>query len=107
MSEEIEPCPFCGGEAIEPNLEDGDCVYWIDHDERCFLKIKEVSTFFDIYLEAWNTRHERTCRSDDGYCSQCGTQLANFFKRYTDEEGFTWGCKPYCPGCGARVTNDD
>ena len=56
METKLLPCPFCGGEVIEPDLEDGDCVYWIDHNESCFLKIKEVSTFFDIYLEAWNRR---------------------------------------------------
>lgn len=68
---EVKFCPFCGGEVIEPDLEDGDCVYWIDHDESCFLKIKEVSTFFDIYLEAWNTRHEETC---DG-CKHLATSM--------------------------------
>ena len=98
MSEQ-EPCPFCGSEVIEPDVEDGDCVYWIDHDESCFLKIKEVSTFFDIYLEAWNTRHERTCKfmpysekSDDGVCSKCGAYM------YEQDN--------YCPNCGARVKED-
>lgn len=94
---EVKFCPFCGGEVIEPDLEDGDCVYWIDHDESCFLKIKEVSTFFDIYLEAWNTRHERTCEvvyEEDmcPCCGECGSVLYS-------ESG-------YCPSCGSRIKED-
>lgn len=85
MSEEIEPCPFCGGEAIEPNLEDGDCVYWIDHDERCFLKIKEVSTFFDIYLEAWNRRVNNTGEERPYYADDFRRILSDMMKRYEDE----------------------
>lgn len=88
---ELKRCPFCGGEAIEPDLEDGDCVYWIDHDESCFLKIKEVSTFFDIYLEAWNTRHERTESPNRMGILSCGA---------------IWDGRAYCGNCGARVKED-
>ncbi len=93
MENKLLTCPFCGGEVIEPDVEDGDCVYWIDHDESCFLKIKEVSTFFDIYLEAWNTRHERTCRWKSGLCSECSCRMD-----VNDN---------YCPTCGARVKEEE
>lgn len=52
----------------------------------------------------WDVK--RTCRNDNGYCGQCGTQLVSFFKRYTEEDGFTWGFKPYCAGCGAKVVSE-
>lgn len=101
--DEPKSCPFCGGEVIEPDFEDGDCVYWIDHDKSCFLKIKEVSTFFDIYLEAWNTRHEHTCVmqyrlcSNTFVCSKCG-------ERTCDEQKHLGGLN-FCPNCGAKVIN--
>lgn len=101
MSEEIKPCPFCGGEA---ELYRGGIKYVLC--KECLATSCDFKTEAEA-IEAWNARHERTCRSEDGYCSQCGTQLVGLFKCYTDEEGFTWGCKPYCPGCGARVANDD
>lgn len=102
MASELKPCPLCGGEVVSPDFEDGDEVYWINHDKDCFLKAKGVVTFFDISLEAWNTRAERTCRnlaykySDAEFvCSECGHSVDDF--RYAP------AADEYCLGCGAKV----
>ena len=100
MDTKIKSCPFCDGKVIPPDFEDGDEVYWIDHDKDCFLKAKDINVFFDICLEAWNTRAERTCRKVrrkdptgkgnwNFHCSGC-----NHYLRGTDE---------YCSECGAKV----
>lgn len=104
------PYDYDGGDryyAFSAKVVCAECGLSFEVDNDWPKRFGPRESMWDFAIEAWNERYERTCRSEDGYCSQCGTQLANFFKRYTDEEGFTWGCKPYCPGCGARVTNDD
>ena len=55
---ELEPCPFCGGEVVPPDFEDGDCVYWIDHDKECILNERDfnVRALFDTEIPAWNRR---------------------------------------------------
>ena len=49
-------------------------------------KVERVEIEFDVYVK------ERTCRNDDGWCSECGYYLHN---------GFKW-----CPWCGAKVVSE-
>ena len=48
----IKLCPFCGGEVIPP--DEDDLVYFINHDDSCFLKHEK--TFTEYGIEAWNRR---------------------------------------------------
>ena len=117
MSNELLPCPFCGG----TQDEDGA----IDHGESCFV-YQLIDMFMygsgskNIIEKAWNTREpmrnieayariavqeaERTCRMEmlppdetrmRWLCSECsGVHLgeASHFVRPN-----------YCPSCGAKV----
>lgn len=51
-------CPFCGGEVIPPDWEDGDTLYYIEHKEDCFLFHNGVKVLSVFEIEAWNTRAE-------------------------------------------------
>lgn len=113
MTNELKPCPFCGGEAELFESEESDDVY--DPDTLGFLDtyyvtvhcvicrscgIEGIYNSQDKAIEAWNTRAERTCNVKplplSGFteftCSKCdGTirQLSN-----------------YCPHCGAKVVSE-
>ena len=89
---ELKPCPFCGGEA-ELDEYCGKYVVFCKNASCSWRKTKAEA------IEAWNTRHERTCefmpyseKSDDGICSKCGAYM------YEQDN--------YCPDCGARVKED-
>lgn len=47
MSNELKPCPFCGGEVMAEILDDGERMWWqITHcgaDEFCFAMMKSDS----------------------------------------------------------------
>lgn len=106
MSEELKPCPFCGGEAriIAKPYEPKVCVGC--DDDTC-LGFSGLGWLYDSEkeaIEAWNRRAERTCRMvrarwDDGECVW-GCRCTACGDRFTYETGTTWR---YCPACGARV----
>lgn len=96
MSDELKPCPFCGGEAKTIETKQG----WhmnIEHEPTCFHKTEVDDEWTKAKaIEAWNTRAERTCRnlSKDFavlHCSACG-----YFER-------DCACANYCPKYGAEV----
>lgn len=113
MSEELKPCPFCGGEARAFRCEESGTF-----DVQCqqcgaipFIgsRTSEKKTMDDV-IAAWNARAERTCQMvelenvswekyegvADGArrCSLCGA----IFIRNGDV------LRPnYCPSCGAKV----
>ena len=103
MTDELKPCPFCGGVAtIETRGTTG--VYWI----RCFeCEALTCCTDKEHAIEAWNTRAERTCEcvEHDGYsfrfeCSACGyVALVHNCAVRLDE------LPTYCPNCGAKVVD--
>lgn len=99
---ELLPCPFCGGEAgIYEEIPGG----YIIQCHECCGQIGIMTK--QRVVEAWNTRHERTCKlirqevelpeslkdcdiEINVYeCSECGEPA---FSNYN-----------YCPNCGARV----
>ena len=107
MSEELKPCPFCGGEAriVQASGRMLFCVVCDDCDASGghYFTEEDAAT-------AWNDRAERTCRRVSEFvtykngltgeyrevCSACGRAL---------RAGSVYR---YCPNCGARVvrTND-
>lgn len=105
--EELKPCPFCGGEAMEFTGEDAAPHRWTVECAVCGAHVGS-----DTRHKArakWNRRAERTCRVEcypPGYednlhyevCSECGTILTA--SRPGDRHAAR---ASYCPHCGARV----
>lgn len=97
---ELKPCPFCGGEAS--NFIAG--IYC----NECGAGVSRYGKTNEQVVEAWNTRHERTCRTVwhsnefglfDLHCSECCSLL--LIQRDGSET------QPnFCPNCGARVKED-
>ena len=137
---EIKPCPFCGGQArLEAEYKtvrvEGTTRYiagvetFDTHDsvsvevgcenDWCLGRLDERITFssVDSAIEAWNTRHERTCRDVTGEgniqaftCSECGCWVAydEYWETgiYVQTEGQPVHIHPsYCPNCGAKVVD--
>ena len=111
---ELNPCPFCGGEAyVVPGVyRDGgyieNCAYV--QCTKCWARTDEVSEcmpemqVYDMAVSTWNRRAERTCRDFGG-------------EEGTNGEGYDFACSAcgfccdlsepsYCPNCGARVEVD-
>lgn len=107
MSEELKPCPFCGGNATSygtRKMESGGLTHCLIHCDECSARLS-AETENDA-VEAWNRRTERTCRYVRDHtgvagnwfckCSECG---AEFDERMVDRHFV------YCPECGARVVS--
>lgn len=132
MSEELKPCPFCGGEAHlvdDYSSEHDHTFYQVWHD--CTTSPGAIRHAYGHALSLqistpwcanekdavllWNRRAERTCRPevcDDGagawgvYCSECGYRFAGpYGKREVPEHmaGRRDIMPRYCAHCGARV----
>lgn len=117
MSEELKPCPFCGGEA-EAFYDDAGGVYEVQCQEcgaEPYIGSRSgalgMRTLGDV-IKAWNRRAERTCRAvlhrveyQEGVvahtCSECRGILVCF-----DFEQDPPKPIGYCPECGARVIEE-
>lgn len=99
---ELKPCPFCGGEAEHDRLTISNLCCIVCSDNDCGAMMVYCEGDEAEAIEAWNTRHERTCRievhglerdrqvSTVSYtCSECRKHI------YRDDA--------YCKHCGARV----
>lgn len=105
MSEEMKPCPFCGGEAVMCGYQDEMLHYVKCRDCGACSDGAQLSA--ETAAAAWNRRAERTCtlewRDDgEGYapnvrCSACGGWL----DAVADVEDVA--LFEFCPMCGARV----
>lgn len=110
MKETLNPCPFCGGEAILNECPHcGELNIEVSHADDCW--VLEYEGYCDIaasereqYIAAWNRRAERTCKRLRPYygdapvigapciCSECRQELAADHR--------------YCPNCGAKVVSE-
>lgn len=108
MSEELRPCPFCGGEAEFETYGGTACAVTC---RKCHCGTPTVSlNDGERAVEAWNRRTWRTCqiivsvdRNPASYggrvhrCSSCRKALPGSLFRNG------WTKLDYCPRCGARV----
>ena len=105
---DLLPCPFCGGEANtvlkgsdDWHIECHDCasrsgIYGI---RESAIAAWNTRTYYHGYeqaaieawenIKAWNTRAERTCKNEKGYCSECNAIM--------------YDVPNYCPNCGSKV----
>ena len=102
MTDELKPCPFCGGEAevCEGGINGKMRVYGlVEHKNGCFFLAYGLPTrnqhIMESEFDTWNIRADRTCRVvRDKYgratCSECSFV-------------FTWEHPVYCESCGAKV----
>ena len=107
---ELKPCPFCGGEAVEftwkHDLSNSymavvRCDVCKVRAERGFGAEEAVKA---EAIEAWNTRHERTCHVEKSVHDIYGSWHYLSCGHRVD----TWIEDPpkYCSKCGARVKED-
>ena len=105
MSEELRPCPFCGGEARLETYGGTACAV-VCQTCGCGTPTMRLDDGM-IAADLWNRRAERTCRmeyneqgSHDEYyptecydCSECGHMTYD-------------GVPTFCPNCGAKVVDE-
>lgn len=111
MSEELKPCPFCGGEAriIAKPYEPKVCVGC--DDDTC-LGFSGLGWLYDSEkeaTEAWNSRAERTCNVESSHVEQEIGDYSYLEVELSCGHAFTWddGTPPdYCPNCGAKVLGE-
>lgn len=101
MTNELEPCPFCGGEALPPNEKD-HCVVC----SKCHATGANWAEY-DSAVEAWNNRYKRTCHNVvdpplDFECSECIFSVSTDPSYGVDFQTNHW---KFCPNCGAEVTD--
>ena len=110
MTDELKPCPFCGGEARKYHWQYGDAIgrlvkkYGVECVKcRADLPIRLCSEHESEAIAAWNTRYKPSAewlRHDDSdvwECSACHTcfELDNGVPA---DKLIT-----YCPVCGTRL----
>lgn len=111
MSNDLKPCPFCGGKASMRLYYSGR--FGVECDE-CRVRGRVFDDDSDA-AEMWNTRAGQTCRNevveinkltpvefrtDNFRCSHCSETF------YADNEGINHPIDfAHCPSCGAKVVN--
>ena len=129
MTEELSPCPFCGGEADVHYFahDDSECTVMCSNPNcRASVSARSCGSMTAAYNRArklWNRRAERTARVKEDTkrasqtqlvvtksCSECG----HCFGAETHYERMFEGMvlneielPSYCPNCGARVIEEE
>jgi len=109
MSEELKPCPFCGSEArfveVSDTMGSMKLTAWKVQCSKCWCSPYPNNAHGDknVVAQQWNTRAERTCHREEDqnnwgtmyndWCSECNEHI---------KQGAN-----YCPGCGAKVVDDE
>lgn len=116
-STQLEPCPFCGGEAQVmhmdlDSIEEGWqvwgvwCVDDLHAEEHGGYQHGHYIDNYDTEaeaIEAWNTRHERTCKCVAEYAQSPFDGKQIVLHRCSACHKLMRPTMPYCPNCGAKV----
>lgn len=117
MSEELKPCPFCGGEAKEFTGEDAAPHRWTVECDSCGAHVGS-----DTRHKArakWNRRAGTTCEQRRTrrvcYVESSHVEWERGEYSYLEVElscghAFTWDDvtpPDYCPYCGARIIREE
>lgn len=98
MTDELKPCPFCGGKAEYGLTMAGEEVYCT----ACYANMPRTTTA-DEAISRWNARAERTCSVKGGvggwFCSECGV----FVNNDCIADAQRWIAPRYCANCGAKI----
>jgi hypothetical protein len=104
MSDELLPCPFCGGKARWTGRYVQCCDCDIRTDE---YRIDYNNTAYAKATSAWNRRTEPVkhgkwiildeCSNEGVYCSVCSKKV------YRTEYANQKLKSKYCPNCGAKM----
>ena len=98
---ELKPCPFCGGEAKAFYCEKSGTF-----DVQCqvcgaipYIGYRRGGMSPDEVIEAWNTRHEKTCqvKRDEHGIPRCGECECIVYDEYID------AIVNFCSNCGSKV----
>lgn len=106
MASKLEPCPFCGGEAIYGKSEASGRVRAVCVD--CLASTDWLAGT-DEAAAAWNRRAERTCNVESSHVEQEIGYYSYLEVELSCGHAFTWddGTPPdYCPNCGAKVVDE-
>lgn len=98
METKLLPCPICGGEAKLDEHCDKYVVFCTS--EKCSWHDTEAEA-----VEAWNTRHERTCHVEGSYYDELMDEDYTDLSCGHHLRGAAWEFD-FCPVCGARVKED-
>lgn len=97
MTDELLPCPFCGGQA---EMRESSTHDFYVKCKDCGAATRRNHENRNGAVMDWNARAERTCRMETAEgcqnwnsCSECDADY------YTDQP------INYCPNCGAKVMN--
>lgn len=114
MSEELKPCPFCGGEA--------DVHYFAHNDSECTVMCSNpncrasvsarscgsMTTAYNRARKLWNRRAEQTCRISYEYDGVPFFHHIHVHELTCGHDVRLYEDVPrYCPYCGARVVEEE
>lgn len=112
LTNELEPCPFCGGEVIHEI--NGTTGLYVCNKSGCYAEFKFPQDFSradnplrkEESERRWNTRYKPTCHNISTYKPKLGTfDTGGHF--VCSECGFAYSFAelPYrlCPECGAEL----
>ena len=106
MTEELKPCPFCGGEAYLHEFKSYVMPqsFWVMCNQ-CGIGTKEFIGFNGKTkaIKTWNKRQEMTATwepTDEEYQWKCSNCYETFDYDYPSS---IYSSLLYCPNCGARM----
>ena len=128
---ELEPCPFCGGEAELKRYQSGDWQVICYHTDGCIMLESDLDNCYwenvQTLARQWNTRHqcgladedynilldelgvsERTCEIEHvkGGARYDVWRCSACGYEYAESVSETSVVRNYCPNCGAKVVSE-
>ena len=102
MSDELKPCPFCGGDAVlyEDRYQYQESA-WI-RCTRCGIHTQTLIGKNEV-IQQWNTRIQEVCRWTQEPVDDYWTSACDYAFTLTDEGLPAENDFLYCPKCGGKI----